>query len=751
MTVHLHHLTGCAPRPLAHYLKAIGVLRLVAQQADVEARGFWRDEHFCVVTTLDRQQLEAFFLDRYEPTPFLSPWNKGSGFYQSDDPGLGAVEKSVAARFAPFRNGIAAARRPMAAIQAADALVREIKDRTKAKKGMSVAEKTRAASLKDDPAFKAELAAAEREFKRLKGDLYGPFARDWRGGEREWLDAAMVLPDDGKPSWAWLLGTGGNDGRLDFTNNAMLRLGELFDLSDAVAGSRPSAPVLLRAAFWGDASLGVSNAAVGQFLPGAAGGANSSSDGPDGSAFVNPWDFVLMLEGAIAFRGQVSRTLRATGAAYGAIPFAVHSHPVGHATPGNEEAQRGEQWLPIWHAPSTWHGVRTLLGEGRAQVRRQQATRPIDFARAIARLGTARGLSGFERYGYLERNGQSTIAVPLGRIDVGERPYARLIDDVAPWLDRLQRAARDIHAPARLRAVEKRSGDAAFAALTAPNAADRWQAVLRALADVEQVQASGTAFTVGPCPALSAEWLDAAADDSPEWRLAVAFGSAAAEYRKGRAVDSVRAHWLPLDGARYATTGDQSQKRLLKDPRVVAAGRDPIADLIAIVERRAIEATKDARRELRLVSPRGLGVRASDIAAFLDGRVDLERMTGLARGLMAVRWRDVRGLRPSVGNLEISEAWQAIRLCGLPYPVGDRRIPMEPSIVRRLASGDASGAVTLALQRLRASGFRPPLVAATTEPETARRWAAALAFPIDPALADAMAKRFSNPATTETP
>ena len=36
MTIHLHHLFGCAPTPLAHYLKAIGILRLVAQQADAE-------------------------------------------------------------------------------------------------------------------------------------------------------------------------------------------------------------------------------------------------------------------------------------------------------------------------------------------------------------------------------------------------------------------------------------------------------------------------------------------------------------------------------------------------------------------------------------------------------------------------------------------------------------------------------------------------------------------------------------------
>lgn len=39
----LHRLDGCAPTPLAHYLKALGVLRLVAEQLDPQARGWWEE------------------------------------------------------------------------------------------------------------------------------------------------------------------------------------------------------------------------------------------------------------------------------------------------------------------------------------------------------------------------------------------------------------------------------------------------------------------------------------------------------------------------------------------------------------------------------------------------------------------------------------------------------------------------------------------------------------------------------------
>ena len=73
-------LAGCSPEPLAHYLKALGVLRLVSEQADPDARGFWDGDIFVLRTSLDEPALLSFFAERYAPTPLLSPWNGGSGF-----------------------------------------------------------------------------------------------------------------------------------------------------------------------------------------------------------------------------------------------------------------------------------------------------------------------------------------------------------------------------------------------------------------------------------------------------------------------------------------------------------------------------------------------------------------------------------------------------------------------------------------------------------------------------------------------
>jgi len=750
MTLHLHHLTGCAPAPLAHYLKALAVLRLVAEQKDPDARGFWQDEHFCLLTVLDRDALEGFFLDEYRPTPFVSPWNKGAGFFKRDDPGLMPIEQSLAPRFADFRRGIAAARARIGEITAADAIIREFKARRKEKKGMTPDDKRQAVALRVDPDFRRDLAAAERRFKELKEDLFGSLLRDWRGPHRAWLDAALVVPEAGRPVYPALLGTGGNDGNFDFTNNAMQRIQELFEVDSRDGRARPIASSLLRHALWGDPSHELGGASVGQFLPGSAGGANSTT-GSEGPGVVNPWDFVFVLEGTLLFSARATRRLDPAASSQASAPFAVRAHPVGYGTVGGEKIDRGEQWMPLWNRPSSIGALCALLGEARMQLGRRVAHRPIDAAGAIARLGVARGVTGFARFGYAERFGQSKMAVPLGRIDVQARPRARLVDDIAPWIDRLRREAQDGNAPARLVHAERRAADAVFSVLTHDDAPQRWQYVLLAAAAVETIQAAGAALRAGPIPRLSEEWVLAGDDGSSEWRLACALGSAAGSYGSaGRPRDRVRHHWLALEpnGVRFLV----KDKRLVNDPRVVAIGRDDDAALAAVVQRRLIESSQRGQRYLPMVAAPRLAAHPADLAALVAGRVDVARVVALARALMAVGWRSTTPGPTVTGQQRAwpDEPWIAIRLACLPWPLDEQRsVSVDEAIIRRLQAGDASAAVEIALRRLHAAGLRAPIRGACADPATARLWLAALAFPITRNVAQAMARRFDPQQTKE--
>ena len=81
-------LPGCSPIPLAHYLKALGVLRLISeneQHGDPQTAGCWERDAFVLHSKFDREGLIQFFLQHYSPTPILAPWNGGSGFYFQEE------------------------------------------------------------------------------------------------------------------------------------------------------------------------------------------------------------------------------------------------------------------------------------------------------------------------------------------------------------------------------------------------------------------------------------------------------------------------------------------------------------------------------------------------------------------------------------------------------------------------------------------------------------------------------------------
>lgn len=757
--MNVHDLAGCAPTPLAYYLKALGILRVVAEQADPAARGWWEGERFKLATVLTRTELAKFFLERYEPTPLVSPWNKGSGFFYEKDPGLTPIEKSTAPRFKRLREGLSASRALLDELSRADQAVRVIKAESKDKK-LSKAQRK---ALKDSAEYKKRLAAVEKTFKTLKADLIPRIRFTWRGPHREWMDAAMVLSDDGAPRFPALLGTGGNDGRLDFTNNYFQRLDEVFDLADALGQARLQARKWFESALWGEAASGLeSGSAVGQYLPGTAGGANNEN-GPDGESLLNPVDFVLMMEGTILFTAHATRRMASSEQTRAAAPFAVGGQAAGYASAAeSDESARGEQWMPLWAQPINLDELRHLLAEGRAQIGTYGAREPLDLARAVARLGVARGIVAFQRYGYIERNGQSNLAVPLGRFVVPERvsPRASCLDDLDAWLPRLRRRARDSNAPNRLRLAERRLSDALFSVLRHSNEPSRWQSVLLALANVEAVQATGAGYQAGVIPKLRPEWVEAADEGSPEFRLAMAFALQARAFdrKSGRPIDPIRRHSVPLDADkpwRFATSGTGAETRLHRGPDVVMHGRRGVDDAVALVERRLIEAAQRGERRLPLQAAPRSAAWPADLAALIAGAVDLDRTLAFGRALMALdRGLWVQQYIPlsEPGHHEFpDDAWLIIRLAMLPWPLPDgRKVGVDPAIVRRLDSGDGAAAVNLALRRLNAAGIYPAVRVASVPADVARRWVAALAFPISQETAQAFVRRLDPHSLKET-
>lgn len=309
-TMHEVALPGCTPEPLMNYLKALGIFRLVAEDrghGDPDARGFWRDDVFVLRCQLDEMALEEFFMTHYRPTPMMAPWAGGSGFFNKDNKdAVNALSQGSPPRLALYGTTIKHVRD----------IIRE----------EGVGDKP-----KDDD----------------KVRLIQRYRRELPDGFVSWMDAAMVLQQDGQ-SFAPILGTGGNDGRLDFTQNFMQRLIR-FNLRQDTPHEQ-SREWLGQSLYASRARL--SSASVGQFAPGRAGGPNATQ-GMDGEATDNPWDFVLMLEGSLVLAGAAVRRLGAVGGGRAAFPFTVRAAEVGFASAGHDESadSRGELCCPSGIGP----------------------------------------------------------------------------------------------------------------------------------------------------------------------------------------------------------------------------------------------------------------------------------------------------------------------------------------------------------------------------------------------------------------
>lgn len=746
----VHDLTGCAPTPLANYLKALAILRLVSEQADSGARGWWEGERFRLATKLSREELERFFLDDYRPTPILAPWGKGSGFYQHADPALSAIDASNAARFGPFRAGIAAARALMDAIQAADAQLRAVKARA-TMRGQAKAEKEKIIASEE---YKRDFGIADRLFKTLKAELILKVGYQWRGEHSRWLASVLVVNSECEAQFPALLGTGGNDGRLDFTNNAMQRLGELFELTAENAPAFPASTGKLRHAIWGSACPKLSNSVgMGQFLPDTVGGANSGN-GADGASFDNAFNYVFVLEGALSLTSSATKRLGTSGSSRAVAPFAVTFGAGGYASRSSaDDGARGEQWMPLWAQPCTQSEVAQMFRDGRASVNRKSVRDSLDIARSIAGLGATRGIFAFARYGYIERNGQSNLAIPLGQFSVPERANSRLdaFANIDSWLIKLKRIARDNDALPSVVRCERDISDSALALFGAPDGPENWQRLLIDLGRFDSNLRLGIGAKAGAVPSLSAQWAHYAEDSSTEFRLAQAFAFQAQNWFGDKAVNRMRRHLLPLD--RF---GHYDAKAAAG--AVVIHRRHAIADLSSVVLRRIVDANKADARRFPLQAAPGSDSSLADIVGFLHSRVDLDRMLDLACGLMAVDLRaSLRGRRKPwqpFPDVMPPEPWSAIRLAHLPFELaGGLSIPVDPAITRRLMSDDVPGAVELALRRVNAHGIRPAFKSAAAAAGTGPLWAASLAFPITQTTAARLLRQLdpSHAALTHSP
>lgn len=776
--MHEYSLDGCAPTPLASYLKALGVLRLVSspennvkgEAADPAARGWWANERFHLRTRLHRDVLLRFFLEDYVPSPIISPWNGGSGFYYREgktgekDPATGkliktgvrnapteatrrvdAIAKSSCARFSSLVEAIATAR---AAIQEFNL------------------------DQAPDPKTGRKAAFIER---------YRSLANERAAG---WVDAALAIAGE-QLDPAALLGSGGNDGNLDFSTAFQSALLDLFELETGQA--RDYAKGALDSALLNRANVSVGVTGVSQLAPGSIAAANSGN-GFVGAEQGDLWSLVLMFEGAIAFAGTATRR-SAANRPRGSFPFTVSQLASGSGAVGgndNESSRAAELWLPLWHRPATFTELRALLGEGRAHLGRMEARDGLTFARAVATLGVSRGIAEFERVAFEARYGNMFITVPLGRFRVPNGPHRDLIADLdaGGWLARL-RSALGTNVPARARIARRWLDDALFEIAREGAPAENLQLALVALGGVVSWLATSREGRkkVSPPPRLGPEWVRCADYASAEFRIAAALASigwrpdggeqqehenapnsAPDDEPAANAIDAalrapstdeslIERPLPPPMAAHFAPIVEETIDRRIRQwavsdpPTVVWSSGNLVQNMIAVLDRRLVEQARRGLGDKPLAG--AVPARLADIAAFLGGPFDDARCAALLAGLV---WAQPAQLPPRQEDKKVGPipfAYAALKplftpdahLRARPESKPDRRqylpdgsaLAIPPGLLARLRRGAIGEAVREALRRARASGIGSPFqatrsFAATVDPA---RLAAALLIPID--------------------
>ena len=667
-------LNGCTPEPLMSYLKALGVLRLVSEQADPEARGYWRNDVFVLNSKLfvgnpskDRETLETFFLNDYAPTPIIGPWAGGSGFFSKDNKqAVTALGSSKSERCKAYRE----------VIKTADSVLVET-------------------GVKDKPTLdqKTEL------LRQLRSELPQEAV--------QWMDAALILLSDGQ-AFAPALGTGGNDGRLDFSQNFMVRL-VMLGMHNAAPEDR--AAKWLSNALFGDSMPGLESAAVGQFAPGRAGGPNATQ-GMEGEATDNPWDFVLMIEGALILGGAAVRRLGVGLDAKAAFPFTVRASAAGFASSSDSDAAsgRGELWLPLWSRLTTSPELRMLFGEGRAEVAGRPARDGVDFVRAVASLGVDRGIQQFIRLSLLKRSGKAFLAVPVARLWVRQQESVDLLCQLDPWLLRYRRACADKNVPPRFKAALRDIEEAIFEFCVYGGPAF-FQAIVKAIGRAERELARGERFRSDkrllPVAGLTAGWIQAANDNSPEFEVALAL--AGIHDREGK-IGSLRSNLEPVV-VWHSEDGRFASKWAEKDRTVVWNSANLSANLAAVLRRRLMDGERSGCTKLPLAATNVAPLDA--VSRLLTGELDEQRIEDLLWGLMLFpqtpgmfkRAVDTAGAPPS------PRAYAMLKLLFLPQPLTVNgvfvTIRPEPSIASLLIAGHVGEACRIAMRRLRASGLSP--------------------------------------------
>ena len=721
------------------------MLRLLSEQKDQAAKGCWQGDTFVISTSLSNDELQTFFCEEYAPTPIVAPWNGGSGFYLGDaTSGMDSILESDLSRFSGYRDIISEIKSwpEIPSLYIIDDLLSTLNmtlsNMPAGKKRQGIEQYIH--DIDNPPsALKTTLSKGLKEItlseiEERSRDRNDSLQNDWqtwwkvikkartkcneitRGENKKsllplcrarlsdsclkWLDAVYALQQDGKPSYNPLLGTGGNEGRLDLSNNFMQRLATLFISCDPEKNRR-----LFSSSAFNTIVPDLIDGKIGQYDPGRAGGYNQGMEIETKNFKINPWDFILAVEGALVPAGAVVRRNPTDERSDYTTPFTVRFSSVGFSSSAYMETGRRKTWLPVWRNPASYKEVKYLFGEGRTSIGRKVAHTGIEFSRAVGTLGVDRGIESFERYAFLVRRGQSYVALPAGRIKVRYRPELELLNELDNITSQVGMFLRDFkNIPATFLSARQNIDEAIFTCCQKPEPCNFCNLV-RAIGNLEKHIAmrdrSKEPSLRRPLIGLSPRWIGQCDDGGVEVRIAAALAS----IRSTGGVGTIRSNMAGVSATNpYAWSAGKGDSSWY--------GNSLSERFSGVLARRLMDAERRSAQCVPIEA--SLSVSSRDAMAFLYGECDETKIEELLWGFTLVDWRKTgaKTLRgrwgKPVSDHPLSRAWCLLKLLHIPFKIRDKTIiKREPRIVHLLLAGRIRDACAVAIQRLHVSELNP--------------------------------------------
>lgn len=681
-------LDGCKNEPFSSYLKAIGIIKLISEQKDKSATGFWMEDSFVVDSNCGHDDLLNFFMDEYAPTPIVSPWNNGSGFHIGDNKeGISAIIASNDGRFKLYRETIEK-------INCWDE-VKEWNEKKEKKKN----------NKSEDDVLKIQI------LRKTRNELNEKII--------DWIDTAAIIDSDDRARFPPILKSGGNEGRLDYSNTFMKAL----KLTILEPEDRGESKALLKNALFDEPVSHFPLLHIGMFDPGRSGGYNQGRGIEQKEFPSNPWDFILMMEGVLIWTSSI-------GKKYGVRSNMLHSP----FTVRSSNPDEYEIWVPLWSEPSSLSEIRWLFKEGRVELKSGTARTGIEAAEAVSSLGVDRGVDSFKRYQMMKRRGQNYVLKPSDRLQVRRIPEADITMELNPLLKRLDIFLSHFKKsiPAQLYSARRRIDDAILDVLKFRSEYQVKKLIMtigRMEKLIARLDPKDYKYLPEPISGLSHKWIEMADDGSPDFRIAVSLASIT---KSGR-VGPMRANLEevdPVNSFKWAKAGAQ-----------VAWMGNSLADKITnTLSRRLIDSERfeNDRNPLSAL----FYTNISDISHFIYGRVNESVIEDLIFGLSWIKWYSV----PQQFIYYINKKWSSTSSTIIPpgYPLlkllftssGEItvagktfKIKPEKSIVSLLRARRVQEACEVAKRRLSSSGLSPVKFQCidTTDPD---RLAASLLIPL---------------------